>query len=235
MKVGIVVITFNIHPEVFLLQVAALKKFCKDDFDILVIDNSSNADAAENIRYHSSVQHLSYTKTFAGGQGSSDSHSFASNFAYQKFKDEYDFFFFLDHDCIPVKDFSVIEILNGGHVAAGIGQDKKKKYPWPGCFMLANNAVDKDLVDFSTNSEFQLDTGGNLYLIIEEYGNESFKDFNESYHQNPGFVSKDYGFYSMINDEMFVHFVNGSNWNAKADYGNRINSLINVVKEKTGL
>lgn len=235
MKLGIVIITFNIHPEVFLLQVEAIKKFCKDEFEILVIDNSSIADEAENIRYHSSVLHLNYTKTFAGGNGSSDSHSFAANFAYQQFKYNYDFFLFIDHDCIPVKDFSVVEILGDGHVAAGIGQDKKKKYIWPGCFMLANNAVDKDLVDFSTNSEFGLDTGGNLYLLLEKYGMESFKDFNESYHQNPGFVSKDYGHYAMINDSMFLHFINGSGWNKKDDYKNRINSLINVVKEKTGL
>jgi len=234
MKVGIIIITFNIHPEVFLLQIAAVKKFCKDDFDILVIDNSSNADSAENIRYHSSVQHLNYTKTFAGGHGSSDSHSFAANFSYQKFKDQYDYFLFLDHDCLPVMDFSVVKVLEGGHVAAGIGQDKKKKYPWPGCFML-NNAVDKDIVDFSPNSEYGLDTGGNLYLIFEKYGAETFRDFNESYHQNPGFVSKDYGHYAMINDNMFLHFINGSGWNKKDDYQNRINSLINVVKEKTGL
>ncbi len=235
MKVGIIIITYNIHPEVFLLQIAAIKKFCLDDFEILIIDNSSDADAAENVRYHSSHQHLNYTKTFAGGHGSSDSHSFAANFAYQKYKGEYDYFLFLDHDAIPVKEFSVIEILNGGHVAAGIGQDKKKKYPWPGCFMLNNNAIEKDIVDFSPNAEFGLDTGGNLYLILEKYGSEAFKDFNESYHQNPGFISKDYGHYAMINDQMFLHFVNGSNWNTKADHAHRINSLINVVKEKTGL
>ncbi len=235
MKVGIIIITYNIHPEVFLLQIAALKKFCQDYFDILVIDNSSDPDAAENIRYHSSHQKIAYTKTFAGGYGSSDSHSFAANFAYQKYKDQYDYFLFLDHDCMPVKDFSVVEILSGGHVAAGIGQDKKKKYAWPGCFMLSNIAVDKEIVDFSPNSEFGLDTGGNLYLILEKYGSESFRDFNESYHQNPGFVSKDYGHYAMINDQMFLHFVNGSNWNKKDEHQHRINSLINVVKEKTGL
>ena len=101
--------------------------------------------------------------------------------------------------------------------------------------MLNNNAVDKDLVDFSTNSEFGLDTGGNLYLIIEKYEEISCIFFNESYHQNPDFVSKDYGHYAMINDQMFLHFVNGSNWNGKKDHQQRISSLINVVKEKTGL
>ena len=40
-------------------------------------------------------------------------------------------FFFIDHDCIPVREFSVIDILGGGHVAAGIGEEKNKKYFWP--------------------------------------------------------------------------------------------------------
>lgn len=235
MKLGIVVITFNIPVDVYLLQVAAIKKFCKDDFTILVVDNSSDPERAEHIRYHCSIEKIELIKTFSGSHGTSDSHAFASNFAYNKFKDEYGLLFFLDHDCIPVRDFSVKEILSGGHIAAGIGQDKQKRYMWPGCFMLNNNAVDRDIVDFSPNGEYGLDTGGNLYLIIEKHGEENFIFFNESYHQNPGYVSKDYGHYSMINNEMFLHFVAGSNWINKADNQQRIDSLINVVKEKTGL
>lgn len=235
MKVAVVIITYNIPSEVFLLQIAAIKKFCKDEFVVEVIDNSSDPEFAEHIRYHSSNLGLSYTKTFAGGKGSSDSHSWAANFAYQKLKDSYDYFIFIDHDCIPVADFSVIDTLNGGHVAAGIGQEKTKKYFWPGLFMLANCAVDKDLVDFGTNSEFWLDTGGNLYKIIEKYGEEACIFFNESYHQNPDYVSKDYGYYAMLNDQKFLHFIAGSNWVNKADHQQRISSLVNVVKEKTGL
>lgn len=235
MKVGIIIITYNIPAEVFLLQIAAIKKFCKDDFVIHVIDNSDNLEVAEHIRYHCSIHGIDYTKTFSGSKGSSDSHSFAANFAYQKFKDQYRYFFFIDHDCIPVKEFSVVEALSGGHVAGGIGQNKSKKYAWPGCFYLNNNAVDNDLVDFSPNSEFGLDTGGNLYKIIEEYGGEAFLDFNESYHQNPGYVNKEYGHYAMIKDETFMHFIAGSNWVNKSDHQQRISALVNVVKEKTGL
>lgn len=235
MKVGIVIITFNIDSRIFLLQIGAIKKFCKDDYVIEIIDNSSEDEAAEQIRYHSSHLGLNYTKTFAGGKGSSDSHSFASNFAFQKVRDLYSYFHFLDHDCLPVKDYSVIEILNGGHVAAGIGQEKVRKYFWPGNFLLNGDAVDKDIIDFSTNLEFGLDTGGNLYKIIEMYGEEACIFFNESYHQNPYFINKSYGHYSMINNQMFLHCVNGSNWANKTDHQERISSLVNVIKEKTGL
>lgn len=234
-KVGIIIITYNISSEIFLLQIAALKKFCKDDFEIIVIDNSTDPELSEHIRYHASHNKLNYTKTFAGGKNSSDSHSFAANFAYQKFKEQFPYFFFSDHDLIAVKDFSVIDTLNGGHVAAGIGQEKIKKYFWPGAFMLNNNAVDKEIVDFSPNSTYGLDTGGNLYKIIEKYGEEACIFFNESYHQNPYFNDKQYGHYAMINNETFLHCVNGSNWFGTKNNAERMSALVNVIKEKTGL
>lgn len=234
-KVGIVIIVYNIPSEIFLLQIAAIKKFCDDDFDIIVFDNSDDTDMAENIRYHASHHKISYTKTFSGSKGSSDSHSWAANFAYQKVKDDYNYLFFLDHDAIPVRHFSVVDTLNGGHVAAGIGQEKDKKYFWPGCLFLNISAIDKDVVDFSTNPVFGLDTGGNLYQIIEKYGEDACVFFNEAYHKNQYFNDRHHGYYATINNEMFLHFVAGSNWHNSENHKDRINSLINITKEKTGL
>ncbi len=34
MKVGIIIICYNISPEIFILQINAIRKFCKDDFEI---------------------------------------------------------------------------------------------------------------------------------------------------------------------------------------------------------
>lgn len=233
--VGVVVITYNLSAEIFLLQVAALKKFLKDDFVIEVFDNSSDLELAEHIRYHSSELGINYYKTFSSSTGSSDSHAFAANFAYQQLIGKYRISFFLDHDAIPVKEFSVSEILSGGHVMAGIGQGAKKKYMWPGCVMINNHAVDNNMVDFSPNNEFGLDTGGNLYKIIDKHGEDNCIFFNESYHQNPNFISHQYGHYAMINDGMFMHFVNASGWNPIDKNQDRISSLINIAKEKTGL
>lgn len=235
MQVGIIVIVYNISSEIFLLQVAALRKFCKDDFTIEVIDNSSDLELAEHIRYHSSLLGINYCKTFASSKNGSDSHSFAANFAYQKLKNEYNFFFFLDHDAIPVREFSVIEILSGGHVAAGLGQGAKKTYFWPGCVMWCQERVDKNIVDFCPSADFSLDTGGNLYKIVDKYGKENCIFFNESYHQNQYFNSTQYSHYAMINDQMFLHFVGSSNWIGLDRHEERISALINIAKEKTGL
>lgn len=236
MKVGVIIIVYNLSSEIFLLQMAAIKKFCQDeDYEVNIIDNSSNLEIAEDIRYHASILEINYIKTFAGGMGS-DSHAFAANFAYQKYKETYDIYFYLDHDVLPVADFSCVEILSGGHVMAGVGQGAQKTYFWPGLVMWNAQAVDRDIIDFSPSHTFRLDTGGNLYKVIEKYGKENCIFFNEAYYQNPNFNSVGgYNHYAMLADNRFMHMVNSSNWSGASRHEERMNSLINIAKEKTGL
>lgn len=235
MGTGIVIIVYNLPIDIFLLQIAAIRKYCKDDFTIEVFDNSDNLEIAEHIRYHSAQLGVNYYKIFSNSKGGSDSHCWAANFAFQKLKDEYKYFWYIDHDAIPVKDISVEDILKNGHVIAGVGQGAKKKYFWPGHVMWCMERIDKWLIDFSTNADFQLDTGGNLYKIVEKYGEESCIFFNESYHQNQYYKGLSYNHYSMLADNSIMHFVNSSSWNAVEDNEARINGLINIAKEKTGL
>jgi len=235
MTVGVIVITYNLSAEIFLLQMAAIKKFLTDDFVIEIFDNSSNLVMAEQIRYHADKLGIRYTKTFSSSQNGSDSHSFAANLSYQRIKNDYDYYIYLDHDLIPVRNFSVIRMLEGGKVMAGIGQGAKKKYFWPGCCLFNANAIDRELIDFSYSHELGLDTGGMLYKVVEKYGIDNCVFFNEAYHQNPNFVSNEYGYFTAINDEMFYHCVNASNWNGTNRHEERINAFINLVKEKTGL
>jgi GT2 family glycosyltransferase len=235
MDIGIIIITYNLPSEILLLQVAAIKKFCKDDYAIELIDNSSNLEMAKNIKYHANQLGIPYIKTFANSENGSDSHTWACNFAYQRFKDDYKYMLFLDHDCIPVQEFSIVEILGGGHVIAGLGQGQRKKYMWAGLVMFANERIDKSIVDFSTNSIYGLDTGGNLYLIVEKYGEENCIFFNEAYYQNQYYNGKTYNHYAMLNNGGFLHFVNSSLWTAVENNEARVNGLINIAKEKTGL
>lgn len=235
MGIGIIVVVYNLSSEIFILQMQALKKFCTDEFEVEVIDNSTDLELAEQIEYHAKQQGVGYTKTFAHSQNGSDSHTWAANFAFQKFKHDFSYTLFIDHDVIPVMPFSIVEILSGGHVMAGLGQGAKKKYMWAGMVLLANERIDKSLVDFSTNPEFGLDTGGNLYKIVEKYGEDNCIFFNESYHQNQYFKGVSYTHYAMINNGMFMHFVNSSMWNPVENNQARISALINIAKEKTGL
>lgn len=232
MRTVIVIITFNIKSEIFILQVEALKKYCQDDFVIEVFDNSDNHEIAEAIRYHSERLCLPYTKTMSSVGNASESHAWAANLSYSLLRDKYDYFFYLDHDCIPVEEFSVVGILSD-KLYAGIAQNAKT-YLWPGCFMFNNNQVEKHLIDFSPNHDFKLDTGGNTYKLVERYGKEKGVFFFEEYCQNHYYQKAAYNYYSLIN-KTFIHFIAASNWANIEDNDARINGLIAIVKEKTQL
>lgn len=222
MRTGIVIITYNIDTRIFLLQIGAIRKFCKDDFTIEVIDNSTDNRQAEAIKYHSDLYNISYKKSTATTKDSSGSHSFAANLAYHMFKDCYDILFFLDHDCIPVAPFSCDEIL-GDKLMAGVAQKKSKKYFWPGCFMFRK----VEDVDFSFNRELQLDTGGNLYQLIEKYGEDACVFFTEEYRQ---MKDADLHYFAVINS-IFWHCIAASNWNGLKDNDKRVNAFVNEVGE----
>ncbi len=226
---AIVIITYNIPPEVFLLQIEAVQKFCKDPaYTVIVVDNSSSEEAAENIRYHSERLLLKYIRTKASSENSSDSHAWAARFVYERYQFSYTHYLFLDHDCIPVREFNVEEMLRD-KVIGGIGQEKKKTYFWPGCLMFDQQKI--GYIDFSPNSTYGLDTGGNTYKVIEEFGEENCLFFNEVPHQNPHYRGR-YDFYNMINDDMFIHFVSGSNWHGgnEHEHTDRLNSLVNITR-----
>lgn len=231
-KVGIIIIAYN-EPALIIHQVKCIHKFCKDKYDIIVVDNSTDSDATEAIKYHSSELGCRYIKTMSSSKGGSGSHAFAANLSYNKFKDEYQYFLYLDHDCFPIMGFSVVEILNG-KMMAGLGQEKNgKTYMWPGCVMWESTIGIVNMIDFSPNGEHQLDTGGNLFKVIESVGQENCVFFDEVYEENSEFTKPPRNYYSLINKSMFMHFIAGSNWDNISDHRERINSLINILITKT--
>lgn len=234
MKVAICIITYNIDCRIFLLQVEAIRRFCKDDFEIQIIENSSNAELGEAIIYHAKQLEISWTKTNAASFNGSESHVFAATLAYERFKnDGYDILCFLDHDVIPLKDFSLAEILGEEKVFGGMGQGKNgKTYYWLGLVFWNTNKIDKNIIELTPSIELGLDSGGNLYKAIDVAGKENCVFFDESYHQNPYFNGRLYNHYVMINKGMFMHCINSSNWNFIEDNEERMSSLVNIIREK---
>lgn len=232
MKVATVIIVYNIPFDVFLLQIEAIRKFCKDgDNTIEVVDNSTDLEISEGIKYHSEILGLNYTKTNASSRNGSDSHSFSANTSYELLKNKYEVFFYLDHDCFPILPYSVVEILGEDKVMAGIGQHEVNTFMWPGCVMWRNDKVDIELIDFSPSHILGLDTGAGLRAVIQKYGKENCIFFDESYHQNPNYSGK-YNHYALIFKGTFLHCINGSGWNHVKGNKDRLNSLINIVKGK---
>jgi hypothetical protein len=229
MKVGICIIVFNLETRVFVLQIEAIKKFCTDDYTIEVVDNSTLKVMREAIEYHAKRLGVKYRNTEPNTNDASWSHAFAANFSYQKLKDEYDLLAFFDHDLIPVKPFSVKDIL-GDKTIAGVTQGTKVKYLWPGCLFINNNLIDKDMVRFDPLMDPRLDTGGSLYKLIEQYP-EGVGWLDEIGCHNPLFSKGFYYFYIMIHQKTFMHFLNSSNWKREKDNDERVSSLIAIANE----
>lgn len=236
-KVGIVIVAYN-EPRLTPVQLDLIKRFCQDDYEVNVFDNSSDGKKAEQIAYHVNFRNREdfktrYWRTKANATNSSVSATFALGMSYVKLRDLYDYFLYLDHDAFPMREFSVIDEL-GDAVIAGCGQQKAKMYMHTGYLMFNNREIDHALINFDCNDEFKLDTGGNLYRVLEAYP-DRIKYWNEEYEENPYFRQGFYNFYSMINNGLFMHFINGSGWNKfeQAGHDERINSLLNIVKDKT--
>jgi len=230
MKIGIIIIVYNLDARIFIMQIEAIKKYCKDaDYTIHVFDNGSDREKIEAIRHHAKSRVINYHKTNPSTKDPSFSHSFAANFSYKMLKDKYELLFYADHDLIPVKNYSIEEIL-GNHLVAGVRQGKKEYYLWPGCLIFRNNEIDHNLIDFSPNNKLRLDTGGELRKLIEVYGEERILYLDEIGAQNEAMLThKDYYFYMMLCNETFIHFLAASNWSGKERHEERINSLINIT------
>lgn len=230
-KLGIIIVTYNI-ADLITKQIECIKKFCVDkNYDIIIIENSDHDDVSTAIRYYVRNIDCIFLKTRSADANSSLSHAFACNFAYSKFRDNYDLFLFLDHDNFPIKNFSVAEILKD-KVIAGLGQSKSKDYYWPGCVMFNNSSIEHNLIDFSVSHDLELDTGGMLYKIIERHGKENCAFFDEKYYENPFWKSVGYNFYATINNDMFMHFINSSNWNPTDKNKERIYTLLHILDGK---
>ncbi len=229
-KIGIVIITYNV-PSLITKQIELIRKYCKDEYEIVVVDNSNNEDAIKAIKYYCEQAGVERIKIKSSDSSGSESNVFACNLAYMLLKDRYDYFFYLDHDTFPLRDFSILEEL-GDNIIRGVPQVKSKEYYMQTTLMWDNKEIDHLLIDFSASNELGLDSGGMLYKIVEKYGDRCGV-FNEGYHQNPYFRKGFYNFYACLNDEMFMHFINASEWNPVEGNTERINSLLNVLNERT--
>lgn len=228
MKVGVIIIVFNLDCRVFLLQISAIRKFCSDDYVIEVIDNSTDIEKSEAIKYHAGSQNVNYRKTEPNNNDPSHSHAFAANISYKILQNEYDILFYLDHDCIPVKSFNCVEILGKNDIAGVQSGQGQTKYFWPGCLMWKVKKIPKSYINFNPVHRLRADTGGGLYKILPRY---KCLFFDEVGCANPDFShDPDYYFYMTMHNKTFIHWLNTSNWRNKKNNEERINTLINITQ-----
>lgn len=225
-KTGIIIITYN-TSQLIDLQVKCIRKFCKDnEHDIIIVDNSDHSYHIQALYQYCRINKVKFQPFIPTTKDFSKSHAEAANWSYNRFKDKYRYLFYLDHDCFPVKDFSVSEILEE-QLITGIHQGTRTSYLWPGCLFIRTSIGE---VDFSCNSKLGLDTGGNTYKIVKNI--KLFLDYIDEQYE---YIDNTEDFYSMLCDSTFMHFIKGSNWNNNPNYETRIEKLINILKQKAGL
>jgi len=228
-NLAIVIVVYNI-ADLITKQIECIRKFCTDtDYDIIVVDNSDIKEVTDAVSYYVSSLDVIYLKTTSAYHNDSNGHAFACNMSYLKFKDDYNLICYFDHDLFMVKPFSVAETLKD-KIIAGLGQSKSKDYYWPGLVMWNNQSIDHSLINFSVSHELGLDTGGMLYPIIEKYGKDLCAFFDEKYYENQFYHKTFYNFYSMMNNDTFMHFINSSNWNPVEDNKERISTLLHILE-----
>jgi len=220
LRLGIVSIAFN-SAELILKQLETFKS-CTDDYDFIIIDNS-NDDAS--IKYHAEINNCEYAKIHSHEGSPSLSHSFAADFAWIRYKAQYDVLFFVDHDLFPIKPFSIFEML-GENNLMGLSQERKGvKYLWPGCLALRTSLDGVDFAPVKIRHQ-QLDTGGSLHRLLKQ----PVRYLSEEYHNNPH-VQDAKSFYAVLEDT-FMHFIKGSNWNHQTNHTQRLNSLFNILEQR---
>lgn len=259
-KIAFLIIGYNVSSFIE-PQTKCIKRFCKDEqYDIIVVDNSSSEVLRANLEKQCGVLDVKYFKIESDivkpkKIDPSHDHAFALRYAFNKFKNEYDYIFFLDHDLFPIKEFSVAEFLKlnteNKLIAAGLPQGSNKHFFWAGCFLLNMRDVDLSLIgDFSPNYSLGLDTNGDTYKLLEVYNKDRFCFFTEEFIMNNRFlniisnkqdemrqnngsdVNDPYKEYQLIADGTFLHFRGSSNYVNCILYGERMGSLFNVLNEK---
>ena len=219
---GIVIVTYN-RPDFLPIQLELIRSFCLDEHEVVVVDNSTIEAAATEISIIASQ--CRHYRTAAHSKNGSDSHAFAANFAFNKLRDDYEHYLFIDHDIFPTKPFSVPEMLCDRFIG-GLGQVKHKTYLWPGFVFWRNDKIES--LDFSTS--LGLDTGGNTWKEVERIGVDGIAWQSEVYHENQYFKEPPYNFYSVIGGH-WMHWINGSGWNKQNGQEERIESLKRILYE----
>jgi glycosyltransferase involved in cell wall biosynthesis len=229
-KTGIITVAFN-SSKLIEYQIKCVKKYCTDNHEFIVVDNSNNNDESEKIKNVCFENNIRFIRTNYDLTNSfnnpSNNHGMALNYVYKLLKNEFDYLLFIDHDLFPIKNFSVEEIL-GDNIIAGHEQIISNiKYFWPGFIILSK--LDEE---FDFTPVVGLDTGGKLSSFIAKNANKSLTIKHK--HVPIDLKIDNYymhEFYDDLHNGTFMHFIKASNWcNVSAEIFNlRQNHLFGVL------
>lgn len=231
-KTGIITVTFN-GAKLLEYQLKTLKKYCTDNYEFIIVDNSNNNNEMVKIKNICDENNITYIRTdinvYNTNNNASNNHGLALNYVHEKLKNDFDYLLFLDHDLFPIKPFSVEEML-GHNIIGGCEQIiANTRYLWPGFMMFSKL---EETFDFTPSPP--LDTGGKLSGFINKNIDKVL--FIDNKHVpidlklNNNFMHE---FYDDIHNGTFMHFIKASNWcNVNVETFNlRQNHLFGMLDE----
>lgn len=210
----LITIAFN-EPYWIREQARLLKKYVRDEFTWVVVDNSSREESSQQIAEFCNAAGVPYCRTRSSGDPST-SHGHALNWAYESTvkKAEQRFFGFLDHDVFPVAPVEFISSLLKCGIYGILQWRSERWYLWPGF-----SFFDMEIVQKVSNGTLNflpcpgLDTGGsNWPLIYSKLKHEDVPKLEEQIeyiqNQGSGAIQRD----AVCRFGSWIHVVNGSRW-----------------------
>ena len=225
-RYAVVIINYNSH-KYLAPQIIRLRKYIKlnegDNLDIIVGDNSRNGKAIAKNQETCNKHGVIYIKYhFTEGDYSSH-HALALNAILLEYKNNFNSILLIDHD-IFLFDYSDIFLRTSDKHFAGLAQNKiGKTYLHPG-IMLVNLELTRE-VNFDFTPCEHMDTGGKMADLIQSSNIEYLWIKYSEYS-----VNGNVDFYEII-DNVWMHFIKGSNWNKNKNHVERIKYLTSELEK----
>lgn len=177
MNLKIFTFTFN-RPDILELQYKTFKKYCKNNFDFIVIHDSRNNEYVNEISNICKRNNLEfYHHSSLPGKEPSEYHSDVVTWTYEniitkKYND--DIIFLLDHDIFMLEDFDIIQYMDDCDMLTLFQRrphrdelmpsysyqidenDKSLYYSWTGLSIFKNNKLKNKDFDFKCKTPNQL-------------------------------------------------------------------------------
>lgn len=243
----IVYTTHYIKPEFIKLQYEQFKKYCKDNYELVIVNNGKDSELEDQIRETAlslGLRCIDFEKRKDVPLFSSQHHTVClENLLknYIKKDDPQNLTVITDNDVFPFKSFSFLEIINGKKVG---GMYQQRNYHGieheyvASIFMMFQNDV--DMTDFSFHNGIG-DTGCGTFTLLKKYETEFVK------HTAAIDTEKDYIFTKNDNQfpylekyrcqfihDCFIHYYRGSNWSESDPnyHEEKMNFLLSFLNDK---
>lgn len=223
-------IAFN-HPRLISEQIRLLEKNLRDPYHLIVFDNSSNLNAADEIERVCAASGEEYRRL------STRMHHEGLNQAARELLSEDDpFIGFLDHDIFPIRETTLIDkIAEAGFY--GVGQRHPATghlYIWPGFCFFSREWLNGRPLDFSGlrdgDKRNDGDTGSSLWPLFKDEDWEKLfrpRHFHEPIRKPDEYGLQSWG-YEVIGD--WMHMTNGSGWMRVPEAKERERLLFGLLK-----